>query len=184
MKNIFWFLLVISLVTACSSRKASVGKIKEEIPDIAGTWYENGDSSLACYVVQNETSLVFLSGKQTSNGNLKSSYEVFAKDWNANAILSTDHQTLSWKDRKWVKTTFRYPDISGNWYEDGDASKKIIITQNGTKMVMDNGSQKLNGYFYTTNALYVLENNNYAIYSPQKNSITWGSKSWVRTPVR
>jgi hypothetical protein len=105
-----------------------------------------------------------------------------AKDWNANAILSTDHQTLNWKDRKWVKTSFRYPDISGTWYEGGDAAKRITIAQNGTKLVMDNGSQKLNGYFYTTNALYIIENNNYATYSPQKNSITWGSKSWVRSP--
>jgi hypothetical protein len=184
MKKILCLLLVASIITACTSRKASIKNIKEEIPDIAGTWYQNGDSSVVCYIVQNEASLVFLSGNQTSNGNFKSSYEVFAKDWNANAILSTDHQTLSWKDRKWIKTTFRYPDISGTWYEGGDAAKKITITQNETRLVMDNGSQKLNGYFYTTNALYVLENNNYATYSPQKISITWGSKSWVRTPNR
>jgi hypothetical protein len=181
MKKIFWLILLV-VFTACSSRKASVQDIKEQVPDIAGTWYENGDSNVACYIVQNETSLVFLSGKQTSNGKFKSSYEVIATDWNANAILSADGQTLSWKDRKWIKTSFRYPDISGTWYEGGDASRRITIVQNGTKLVMDNGSQKLNGYFYTTNGLYILENNNYAVYSPQKNSITWGTKSWVRIP--
>jgi hypothetical protein len=185
MKRILWFLLIISAVTACSSsRMARAKNIKEDIPDIAGTWYQNGDSNVACYIVQNKESLVFLSGNQTSNGHFKSSYELFAKDWNTNAILSTDHKTLKWKDRTWIKGSFRYPDISGAWYENGEAAKKINITQEGTKLVMDNGTQKLNGYFYTTNGLYVLENNNYATFSPQKNTISWGNKSWLRTPKK
>lgn len=174
-------LLIISVLAACSSPR-SAKNIKEKMPDIAGTWFQNGDSMTACYIVQNEESLVFLSGNQTSAGHFKSSYEVFAKDWNANAILSADGSTLSWADRKWIKGTFRYPNISGVWYEDGDANKQINITQKQTKLVMDNGSQKLNGYFYTTNGIYSLENNNYGTYSPNKNTITWGSKVWMRTP--
>jgi hypothetical protein len=185
MTRIICFLLLVSAITACaSSRQARAKNIKEEIPDIAGTWYQDGDSNVACYIVQNKESLVFLSGKQTSDGHFKSSYEVFAKDWNSNAILSSDQQTLKWKDRTWVKATFLYPDISGTWYENGEAAKQITIVQNGTKLVMDNGSQKLNGYFYTTNGLYVMENNNYATYSPKNNTLSWGSKLWLRSPKK
>lgn len=180
MKNIAWILLACCMIGACSaSRKGK--KVKEKIPDISGTWYQNGDTNVACYIVQNQVSLVFLSGKQTSSGHFKSSYEVFAKDWNTNAILSTNHKTLKWPDREWIKGKFAYPNISGTWYENGDAAKRITITQKGTKLVMDNGMQKLNGYFYTTNAVYSLENNNYGTYSPLNNSITWGNKVWTRT---
>jgi hypothetical protein len=130
--------------------------------------------------VQNERDVVFLSGKETSSGFFKSSIEVFAKEWNRNAILSADGKTLKWADRTWTKVEFPYPDISGLWYEDGDASKQVTITQKMTKLVMSNGSQQLNGYFYTTNGIYSVENNNYGTYSPSNNTISWGAKTWTR----
>lgn len=170
---------ILFLLAACSGpKKGRVGN--EKIPDIYGTWFENGDTLLPCYIVQNKESLVFLSGKQTSKGHFKSSYEVMATDWNANAILSGNQQTLSWKDRKWTKGSFAYPDISGTWYENGEASKRITITQDGTRLVMDNGTQQLKGYFYTTNAIYSTDNNNYGTYSPLTKAISWGSKTWKR----
>jgi hypothetical protein len=180
MRILAGILLMVSVLVSCSSAR-KVKNIKEKMPDIAGTWFQNGDTSLACYIVQNQESLVFLSGKETSNGHFKSSFEVFAKDWNANAILSSDRSTLSWADRKWIKGTFRYPNIAGIWYENGEAGKKITITQKQTKLVMDNGTQQLNGYFYTTNAIYSVENNNYGTFSPLNNTITWGNKTWTRT---
>ena len=179
MKQSAWIILACLCIAACSTnRKGRVGK--EKIPEIAGTWYENGNKELPCYIVQNERDIVFLSGKETSTGFFKSSIEVFAKEWNRNAILSADRKTLKWADRTWTKGLFSYPNISGEWYEDGDALKKVTITQNDTKLVMDNGTQKLNGYFYTTNGIYSLENNNYGVYSPVNNTITWGSKTWSR----
>jgi hypothetical protein len=180
MKNIVWILIAFAALAACSSGK-KVKKTNEKMADIAGTWYQNGDSNVVCYIVQNQESLVFLSGKETSTGNFKSSYEVFAKDWNANAILSSDHKTLKWPDRTWIKGSFKYPNISGSWFENGEASKHITITQKETKLVMDNGAQKLNAYFYTTNGIYSLENNNYGTYSPLNNTISWGNKVWMRT---
>lgn len=182
--RLFALLLIAGIAASCGTARKAPKNIDEKIPDIAGTWLQGGDTSVACYIVQNKESLVFLSGKETSSGYFKSSYEVFAKEWNANAILSNDHTTLSWRDRKWVKASFSYPDISGIWYENGETAKRINVIQNGTKLVMDNGAQQLNGYFYTTNGLYVLENNAYATYSPKNKTITWGSKVWVRTAIR
>jgi len=179
MKRLLYILLGFATLTACSSSRNG-NNIKEKIPQIAGTWYQNGDTAVACYIVQNQESLVFMSGNQTSAGNFKSSYEVFAKEWKANAILSADHQTLKWADKKWIKGNFKYPNISGFWYEGGESSKRINITQKNTKLVMDNGTQKLNAYFYTTNGIYCLENNNYATYSPLNNTINWSGKLWVR----
>jgi hypothetical protein len=167
------------VVAACSApKKAKVGE--EKIPEIYGTWFQDGDTTVACYIVQNKESLVFLSGKQTSKGHFKSSYEVIASDWNANAILSNNHQTLSWNDRKWTKGSFPFPNISGNWYENGEAAKRISITQDGTKLVMDNGAEKLYGYFYTTNGVYSTTNNNYGTYSPLTKTMSWGNKTWKR----
>ncbi len=179
MKPSIAILFILSAIISCTTPKK--GKVlSEKIPDIAGTWYEDDKKDAPCYIVQNDRDLVFLSGKETSNGFFKSSVEVFAKDWNRNAVLSANHQTLKWIDRTWTKGTFTYPDISGIWYENGEAIKQINITQNNTKLVMDNGSQKLNGYFYTTNAIYSLENNNYGTYNPAKGTITWGTKVWLR----
>lgn len=180
MKQFLLIVVFASALAACSSSRGGKN-IKEKIPDIAGTWYQNGDTNVVCYIVQNQESLVFLSGTQTSAGHFRKSYEVFAKDWNTNAILSSNHQTLKWADRTWTKGTFKYPTISGVWYENGELSKRINITQKQTKLVMDNGVQKLNGYFYTTNAIYSVENNNYGTYSPLTNTITWGNKNWTRT---
>lgn len=179
MKHILFIAIVPLVLFACSSNRK--GKtFNEKVPDIAGTWFENGNKNLACFIVQNDRDLVFLSGKETSTGFFKKSTEVFAKEWNRNAILSDDQKNLRWADRTWIKGEFTYPNISGTWYENGEASKQITITQNKTKLVMDNGSQKLTGYFYTTNGIYSIENNNYGTYSPADNTITWGSKKWMR----
>jgi hypothetical protein len=159
MKYLVWITLISITLFACTAnRKGKTGN--ESIPEIAGTWYENGNKELACYIIQNDRDLVFLSGKETSTGFFKNSAEVFAKEWNRNAYLSSNNKTIRWADRTWKKGEFSSPDISGVWYEDGDAAKQITITQKKTKLVMDNGSQKLNGYFYTTNGIYSLENNN------------------------
>lgn len=180
MRRSITILFICSAIISCTAPKK--GKVvNEKIPDIAGTWYQDDKRDAPCYIVQNERDLVFLSGKETSSGFLKSSMEVFAKDWNRNAILSANHQTLRWADRTWIKASFPYPNISGAWYENGEAAKQITITQNETKLVMDNGSQKLNAYFYTTNAIYSLENNNYGTYDPAKSTITWGNKVWTKT---
>lgn len=181
MKQLSRVFIIALLAAACASGRKGKVSSTEKMPDIAGTWYHNGDTTLPCYIVQNKESLVLMAGGQTSSAVLRSSYEIFAKEWNANAILSADHTTLKWPDRKWVKGTFRYPDISGAWYENGELGKKITITQNATKLVMDNGVQVLHGYFYTTNAIYSMENNNYASYNPNDNTITWGEKKWRRT---
>jgi len=183
MKKIALLLMITAVVAACSSSN-NPKTSGEKIPEIAGTWYHNGDTSLPCYIVQNQESLVFMAGGTTSSGSLRSSFTVFAKEWNANGVLSSDKSTITWADRKWVRATFHYPSISGVWYEDGEAAKKITITQRFTKLVMDNGIQKLHGYFYTTNAIYSLENNNYGVYNPLKRTLTWGNKVWVRTPVK
>jgi hypothetical protein len=180
MKRSFWILTAVFTLTACSARrKGRTGN--EKVPEIFGTWYENGNKELPCFIVQNDRDIVFLSGKETSNGYFKSSIEVFAKEWNRNAILSNDGKTLKWADRKWTKGEFSYPDITGVWYENGESAKQITITQKQSMLVMDNGSQKLNGYFYTTNGIYSLENNNYGTYSPVNKTITWGSKIWTRS---
>jgi hypothetical protein len=178
MRKLLLLFCLIGSTTLFAQKKGKAGN--EKIPDIAGTWFQDGDSSVACYIVQNKQTIVFLNGKETSNGYFRSSYEVIATDWNANAILSANEKTLSWGDRKWNKGTFSYPDISGVWYENGEAGKKITITQKGTKLVMNNGNTKLEGYFYTTNAIYSLANNNYGTYSPLTKTITWGSKKWMR----
>ncbi len=179
MKKLIAILIVGAAITGCTTMKK--GKIGDEkVPDIAGTWYEDDKKDAPCYIVQNDRDLVFLSGKETSNGYFKNSIEVFAKDWNRNAMLSANHQTLRWADRTWTKSVFPYPNISGVWYEEGDVAKQINIIQTETRLVMDNGSQKLNGYFYTTNAIYSLENNNYGTYDPAKAIIKWGSKTWMR----
>jgi hypothetical protein len=183
MKHITWIAIVSITLFACSSsRKGRTGN--EKIPEIAGTWYENGNKELPCYIVQNGRDIVFLSGKETSGGFFKNSAEVFAKEWNRNAYLSSNSKTLRWADRTWKKGEFSYPNIAGTWYENGEASKQIIITQKKNKLVMDNGTQKLNGYFYTTNGIYSVENNNYGTYTSSNSTITWGGKAWVRNVKR
>ncbi|HEX6913955.1 MAG TPA: hypothetical protein VF145_01855 [Chitinophagaceae bacterium] len=178
MKALIVLAVVCSLLACSSSRIPRTAN--EQIPDIAGTWYQDGNMEKPCYIVQNGRDLVFLSGTESSNGHFKSSMEVFASGWNRNGILANDLRTIQWSDRRWVKGNFLFPDVSGIWYEAGDVNKRIVITQDKTRLVMDNGSRKLNAYFYATNAVYCLENNNYAVYSPDKKTLTWGNTVWTR----
>lgn len=169
------------LLAACSTaRRGKVGD--EKIPEIYGTWYQDGKKEAPCFIVQNGRDLVFMSGKETSNGYFRNSVEVMATDWNRNAILSNDLQHLRFADRTWTRGSFTYPDLSGHWYADGDSSRSVSITQVKDKLVIQQGTEKLNAYFYTTNGLYLLEKNSYGVFAPAQNTLTWGNKTWHRQP--
>ncbi len=173
-----------ALLTVISCSRHNVATTKEKIPFIAGSWLEDGDTGKPIFIVQKEVDLIFLKGKQTSTGYFKNSYRIVLKEWNTTAILSEDANTISWKDVKWNKTTFRNSDISGDWYENSDSKKKISITQDNNVLVLDNGTSKVDAYFYTTNGIYSPTWNRYATYNPGTKTLTWGNTSWVRTAIK
>lgn len=166
----------VCLLGCTAARKGKIGN--EKIPEIYGTWYQDGNKDLPCFIVQNGRDLVFMSGKETSNGHFRNSFEVLAKDWNRNAILSQDLQTLRWADRRWIRGSFVSPEISGTWIETGNPGSQITIKQDKQKFVIEKGTEKLNGYFYTTNGFYVMESNSYGIYSPSNKTLSWGNQTW------
>jgi hypothetical protein len=168
----------LSLLACTTARKGKVGN--EKIPDIYGTWYQDGNKDRPCFIVQNGRDLVFMSGNETSGGHFRNSFEVLARDWNRNAILSQDLQILRWADRKWTRGSFVSPDISGAWIEADGSRSEITITQDKEKLVIASGAEKLSAYFYTTNGFYVLERNSYGTYSPSNKTISWDNKTWSR----
>lgn len=172
------FIASLCLLSCTAARKGKAGN--EKIPEIYGTWYQDGNKDRPCFIVQNGRDLVFMSGKETSNGHFRNSYEVLAKDWNRNAILSQDLQTLRWADRKWIRGSFVSPEISGTWVQTADPKTEITITQDKEKLVIAKASEKLSAYFYTTNGFYVLESNSYGIYFPSNKTISWDNKTWSR----
>ena len=74
-------------------------------PDIAGTWYQNGDVSQVCTIGQNGQYLSFQLAGNSSQGYFSASNVVFASDWNAQATLSADYQTLTWTNQTWNRST-------------------------------------------------------------------------------
>lgn len=184
MKYIHHLLFAAFIIVAISCGRHNVAATKEKIPFIAGTWFENGDTSLGRFIVQNQTDVIFMRYNQTSTGYFQNSYRIVLKDWNTSVVLSDDEKTIKWNDRTWTKGTFSYSDISGDWFENAEAKKKIYISQDGARLTFDNGNSKADAYFYATNAIYSPTWNKYATYNPQTKTLVWGQASWFRKAIK
>jgi len=155
-------------------------------PNIAGTWYQNGDPSQPCYVQQNGQYLSFQVGQNQSQGYFTSDRELYASSWNAAATLSNDYGTISWGNQNWTKSVTtgntRYPNIAGTWYQNGVASQVASINQNGQNLSFSLGTYSSQGYFTSVQEIFASDWNTTASLSADGSTLTWGNQSWTRNP--
>jgi len=76
-----------------------------------------------------------------------------------------------------------YPDISGTWYQNGDASQVCTINQNGQSLTFQIAANSSQGYFSSTSVVYASDWNAEATLSSQNQILTWSNQTWTRNPA-
>lgn len=109
--------------------------IAQTYPQLAGTWYINGQADAPCLITQSQQYLNFSYSSNQSKGYFTQSGQIYASDWNAYANLSTDGNTITWNNQNWTRyPTMNYGDIGGTWYVNGDQANVASISQTGKNL--------------------------------------------------
>jgi len=160
----------------------SLTVVAQTYPNLAGTWYVNGDANVPARITQNVQYLTFSYANLSSNGYFTTtSNQLYATEWKAYATLSPDGNTITWSNQYWTRaTTSAYPDLSGKWYVNGDGAQPAQITQNGQYLNFSSGTGSSEGYFQSAYQVYAKSWNAYANISSDRQTITWGNQTWTR----
>lgn len=112
-------------------------------PNIAGTWYQNGNANVPCTITQNGQYLAFAIGNSTSQGYFTSAKELSATEWNTTASLSGDNQTITWGNQTWTRNPGRTPGPGGGSTTtfDPNADYRIIAKHTGKVLDVYGGSK-------------------------------------------
>jgi hypothetical protein len=159
------------------------GLIQAQITDISGTWYLENDNTQVFTINQNQQYLTFVMSNGSSNGYFTSANQLYATDWNAYATLSADGNRITWSNQVWVRlnagSSVSYPNISGKFYVNGDASQAVEIKQNGQYLTFIMSNSRSEGYFTTANQVYASEWDAYGTVASD-GSITWSNQTWSK----
>jgi hypothetical protein len=72
-------------------------------PNIAGTWYQNGNSNEPCTIIQNGQNLTLQVAGNVSQGSFSSQNQIYANTWNTYGNLSIDGKTITWGSQTWTR---------------------------------------------------------------------------------
>jgi hypothetical protein len=160
----------------------SLTVVAQTYPNLAGTWYVNGDANIPARITQNVQYLTFSYSNLSSSGYFTTtSNQLYATEWKTYATLSPDGNTITWNNQYWTRaTSSAYPDLSGKWYVNGDGAQPVQITQNGQNLNFSSGAGSSAGYFQSANQVYAKSWNTYANISSDRQTITWGNQTWTR----
>jgi len=114
-----------------------------QYPKIAGTWYVEGNANQPATINQNGQYLSFAVGTHSSQGYFTSARELFASEWNTNASLSGDGNTISWGNQKWTKNPGTTPE-PGNTTINSNSYYRISAKHSG-KVLDVYGGYKTDG---------------------------------------
>ncbi|MEP7197325.1 MAG: hypothetical protein ABI851_12465 [Saprospiraceae bacterium] len=169
----FFFLLIL----------ASTHLIGQNIPDISGTWYINGQANSPATVKQNGNKISLSYSENKSSGYFTTGSQIFMKEWNAYGDLSRDLNTITWNNQVWKRhpDQVEYPDISGSWYIDGESDSPCQISQNSFNLNFSFSNNSSTGYYYEANKIYATEWAAYGEVSQDHNSIVWSNQTWTRS---
>ncbi len=151
-------------------------------PNLAGTWYVNGDVNIPAQITQNVQYLTFSYSNLSANGYFTTvSNQLYATEWKAYATVSPDGNTITWSNQYWTRaTSSAYPDLSGRWYVNSDGSQVAQITQTGQSLNFSTSAGSSEGYFYSASQVYAKTWNAYANISSDRQTITWSNQTWTR----
>ena len=157
--------------------------IAQTYPQLAGTWYINGQADAPCLITQSQQYLNFSYSSNQSKGYFTQSGQIYASDWNAYANLSADGNTITWNNQNWTRyPTMNYGDIGGTWYVNGDQANVASISQTGKNLEFKFSNGSSAGYWYSSNQIFATAWNTYANVSSDLQTITWGNQTWTRKP--
>jgi hypothetical protein len=156
----------------------------QNLPDISGNWFSNGDPNAVAVIKQDGNQLMFTYNQGNASGYFTGPNQVFAIEWNALGNIDSDLQTINWNNQVWKRKSHsqvNYPDISGNWYVGGDAANVCKIIQDGFNLNFDLGGNHSTGYYYEGNKIYAKEWNAYGEVLADNKSINWNDQIWSRS---
>ncbi|MDQ3142757.1 MAG: hypothetical protein M3Q56_10985 [Bacteroidota bacterium] len=156
--------------------------VAQSYTNLAGNWLVNGDASIPAQITQNVQYLTFSYANGTSSGYYYSANQLYAKEWNAYATLSADGNKITWDNQYWIRaSTTHYPDLSGTWYVNSEASVPATITQNGQSLNFSYSAGSSEGSFNSTSQVYAKAWNAVGNIAADLKSITWSNQTWTRS---
>lgn len=159
----------------------SVDLDAQQYPDLSGTWYSNGIVLAKATIIQNGNKLSFSYNQSNSSGYFTAHNQIHAVEWNTDATIEADAQTIQWQDQVWKrKPNQDYPDISGTWFMNSDPATPCEISQNGYNLSFRFSNNHSEGYYFEKNKIYAKEWNASAEVSSDLKTITWSNQTWTR----
>lgn len=175
-KLILFFCTILSLFTLNNSNA-------QRYPDLSGTWYGNGYATAAATISQSGKNLNIQYRESTVSGFFTGPMTFYVNEWNTNANIDADLQTIRWDNQIWTRKlnpNLNVPDIAGQWYNDVSPETHYEIVQNGTSLQLNTGDKQVEGYFYETAKIYVKEWNAYAELSQDGSKLRWNNQTWSK----
>lgn len=172
MKTSFWLLCIVSILSLQTTLAQT---------SLSGNWYINGRADQRATISQNGNNLIFTISNSSSNGYFTNNYTLYAKDWNTQAVLTTDSQAILWNNQLWTRNpSSGYPSIHGNWSVNGQGA--YTIEQDNLFFFINFQGKKIAGYFTGAASLLVPEwSNATANISANGSQLTWSNQVWTKT---
>lgn len=171
MKTTFWFLCIAGIFSM---------QITLAQTALSGTWYVNGKADQRATISQNGNNLAFTINGSNSSGYFTNNYTVYAKEWNTQAVVTTNAQAILWNNQLWTKSPYSgYPSIHGSWSVNGQAA--YTIEQDNIFFFINSQGKKIAGYFTGPTSILVPEwSNTTANISANGGQLTWSNQVWTK----
>ncbi len=171
MKTTFLFILIICVLSLniCLAQTS-----------LSGTWYVNGKADQRATISQNGNNLAFAINGSNSTDYFTNNYTVYAKEWNTQAVLTTNAQAILWNNQLWTKSPYSgYPSIHGSWSVNGQAA--YTIEQDNIFFFINSQGKKIAGYFTGPTSILVPEwSNATANIGGNGSQLTWSNQVWAK----
>ena len=132
------------------------------LPNLSGTWYQGGDSSKRCFILQHGNTIQLTNERgEVATGSLLEPNRL-TTNWGPNlqieGHISGSQQTIFWSNSTYwtrdVTAANAVPDVSGIWYLGGNPAKRCYVSQHGKSLTLTNQRGKTaTGKFITTSRI-------------------------------
>lgn len=159
-------------------------------PDLAGTWYREGNTGLPASIRQSGNSLVFTNERgESSYGRFESKGVIVALDWESGlrGRLNADRTRIDWGNgtswsRRPPATSFAA--VGGKWYREGNRTLAAEIIQSGASLLFINERGERSGGRFLSQYVVVAdewERGLRGTLDPGLRKISWANGStWQR----
>ena len=188
MKRVAVIVAILMVMAAVPFAAADAGT-----PNLTGTWYQGGDRSKPCFILQRGDSLTLTNERnQVATGSFVQPNQLTTRWYPSLQIeghISGSLQTIFWSNSTyWTRmpaAANALPDVSGIWYLGGNPAKRCYIRQHGRSLALTNQrGQTATGTFINPGGLVTSWSPKIHMsgrISPDRQRIDWSdSTDWTR----